>query len=180
MGQYYKFIILAENNEILLVIIPHDFGLGAKLMEHSYITNSQYDNKMMNTIEYLLSPYSNNYHKSRCVMTGDYADNEKNTDQNLYTMSKYCIPFQQGYVNININYIVNHTKKLYVNNINNNNNNIIHPLPLLICEGNGRGGGDYNGTDYNLVGTWARDVISMEFDKPDNYTELICEFKEEY
>jgi hypothetical protein len=39
MGQYYKFIILSDtkkNNKevILLVINPHDFMEGAKLMEH--------------------------------------------------------------------------------------------------------------------------------------------------
>jgi hypothetical protein len=54
----------------------------------------------------------------------------------------------------------------------------IHPLPLLICEGNGRGGGDYDGSNYDLCGTWARDVISMEETIPDNYIELICDFYE--
>jgi hypothetical protein len=37
----------------------------------------------------------------------------------------------------------------------------IHPLPLLTCEGNGRGGGDYRG-ESDLVGRWSRDLISVE------------------
>lgn len=35
----------------------------------------------------------------------------------------------------------------------------VHPLPLLTCEGNGRGGGDYWGSNQRYVGTWARDFI---------------------
>ncbi len=50
MGQYYKFIILGEqkhNNKeiIILVINPHQYGNGAKLMEHSYINNNMMDIK---------------------------------------------------------------------------------------------------------------------------------------
>ena len=35
----------------------------------------------------------------------------------------------------------------------------VHPLPLLTCEGNGRGGGDYHGSNQRFVGLWARDFI---------------------
>ena len=35
---------------------------------------------------------------------------------------------------------------------------IIHPLPLLTCVGNGRGGGDYRGDD-DRIGEWFRDKI---------------------
>ena len=38
--------------------------------------------------------------------------------------------------------------------------------------GNGRGGGDYYGENEELVGTWARDVISIEKDKPNGYDEF--------
>jgi hypothetical protein len=37
----------------------------------------------------------------------------------------------------------------------------INPLPLLTCEGNGRGGGDYSGLDEQYIGTWARDFIKI-------------------
>jgi len=42
----------------------------------------------------------------------------------------------------------------------------IHPLSLLTCSGNGRGGGDYRGGDEN-VGTWAGEEISMEYEVPE-------------
>jgi hypothetical protein len=37
----------------------------------------------------------------------------------------------------------------------------LHPLPLLTVEGNGRGGGDLHDAP-PIVGSWARDVISVE------------------
>ena len=72
-------------------------------------------------------------------------------------------------------YIVNHSKKLFVDKEKLTSN--IHPLPLLTCEGNGRGGGDYGGSS-ELVGSWARDVISVERLAPasSDFTELVCEF----
>ena len=61
----------------------------------------------------------------------------------------------------------------------------IHPLPLLTSEGNGMGGGDFRGDDENeIVGSWARDVISVEKDSPlvnngmMDYTEFIFDLKE--
>ena len=173
MGQYYKFIILSETNEIILVLNPHDFYEGAKLMENAWLNSL-----IANTIEFLLSPYYLQYYKSRCVMAGDYADNEYGTDENLYTMTRNCPSFQQAYKNVNVNFIVNHTQKLYVDKTKLKNK--IHPLLLLIAEGNGKGSGDYRGPDSNdLVGSWSRDVISMELNKPDCYQELVCDFDDD-
>jgi hypothetical protein len=53
----------------------------------------------------------------------------------------------------------------------------IHPLPLLTCEGNGRGGGDFRG-EHDLIGSWARDVISVEAVKPLNYKEVVFDLVE--
>jgi hypothetical protein len=53
----------------------------------------------------------------------------------------------------------------------NENGDQLHPLPILTCEGNGRGGGDYFG-NYAYVGAWARDLISLEAIAPEGYTEL--------
>jgi hypothetical protein len=39
----------------------------------------------------------------------------------------------------------------------------------LVAEGNGRGGGDYNGINKDKVGMWSRDVLSIEKEIPDNY-----------
>lgn len=38
----------------------------------------------------------------------------------------------------------------------------LHPLSLLTALGNGFGGGDYHGTNEELVGSWCLDTISFE------------------
>jgi hypothetical protein len=57
----------------------------------------------------------------------------------------------------------------------------IHPLPLLIAEGNGRGCGDYNSQKYpdlDKVGIWARNLIRVSDEKPaKGYKELKVNFK---
>ncbi len=175
MGQYYKFIILADekrNNRevILLVINPHNFGEGAKLMEHSYNNTN-----MINTVEVLISKYGN-FYKSRIVWAGDYAQEEDNSDKNLYYLADNYSSYSSYFKNMDFKYIVNHTKKLYIDKTKIRND--IHPLPLLISEGNGNGGGDYSGNNKELCGTWSRNVISMEYDIPDDYQELICDFND--
>ena len=55
----------------------------------------------------------------------------------------------------------------------------IHPLPLLTCEGNGRGGGDYKSeVNESLIGLWSRDSISIEKEIPKGYKELEVDFRE--
>ena len=174
MGQYYKFIILSDdkkndNEVIILVLKPHDFNHGAKLMEHSYINT-----EIMNTVEFLIGP-KEKFYKSRIVWAGDYADEEPDQSKNLYKIADNYETFKNYYKKEIYNYIVNHSKKLYIDKKKLKNS--IHPLPLLISEGNGKGGGDYNGNNYELCGSWARDVISMEEVIPDNYNELICDFE---
>ena len=48
----------------------------------------------------------------------------------------------------------------------------IHPLPLLTVEGNGRGGGDL-GQPPSWVGSWSRDVISVEEGVPEGFEQLL-------
>lgn len=54
----------------------------------------------------------------------------------------------------------------------------IHPLPLLTVEGNGRGGGDFredregNQGNFKLIGSWARDRISLSKTLPKGFTKL--------
>jgi hypothetical protein len=69
----------------------------------------------------------------------------------------------------NYRFVVNHTKRQFVdkNSVKEHENGYrIHPLPFLTVEGNGRGGGDYFGSS-ELIGSWARDVISVEQFAPD-------------
>ena len=81
-------------------------------------------------------------------------------------------------------YIVNHDKKEFVDKNKckaDSDGWKIHPLPLLTCEGNGRGGGDFRGDERGLVGRWARNVISVERSKrliPKDYTEIVFDLVE--
>lgn len=61
----------------------------------------------------------------------------------------------------------------------NNNDWILHPLPLLTAVGNGLGGGDYYGINKDQVGGWAWCTISVEDDIPVGYEELEYIFRED-
>lgn len=185
MGQYYRGAILDLNsfkkNEINVVkaFCCYSHCNGAKLMEHSYVGNwyvKEYEKAL--ATEFFGMPF---------VWVGDYADvkfdtevylsadsyiNEKTKEKTEYdTLPTY-------------NYIVNLDKKLFVRIPENNkdkNKLIIHPLPLLCCSGNKRGGGDYYGTNEQLVGSWAYDRIGVTNELPKDITEeLIVTFEEKY
>ena len=184
MGQYYTPIILGDfahlritkSEFIRLWLSSFFYSNGLKLMEHSYINN-----KFVSAFEYLISP-DGIFHMSRVVWAGDYADNEPDSELNLNQMaSEIDRKMEKTDKTHDVScyrYIVNHTKKIYVDKSALTTN--IHPLPLLISEGNGRGGGDYSGQNKELCGTWARDMISVErtIDHLE-YTELKCEFANE-
>ena len=166
MGQYYLTVILAEKSDkeyVRTYLDPGMYNNGVKLVEHSYVNNN-----FMTIIENLIGP-NGMFYRSRLVWAGDYADNEPNSEKNLHTMCDGKDPFVYRGPVVSYPYIVNHTKKVYIKKTGD-----LHPLPLLTAEGNGRGGGDYHGSN-TMVGTWARDVISMENEAPD-YTLIECEF----
>lgn len=174
MGQYYKIIILADNKYTKEVIrawmCPQSCNCGAKLMEHSYKKS-----KIVQVLEYLISPIGM-FYKSRIVWAGDYAPPEKNEEENLYqiTENKENLELSiEPSTNNTFRYVVNHSKQLYVDK---EKTSRTHPLPLLVAEGNGQGGGDYEGNDEELCGTWSRDIISVEETIPENFEEFICNF----
>ena len=179
MGQYFKPCILKKDKKTVLKwVYSHSYGWnGLKLMEHSYINND-----FVKAFETLIT--NNPQH---VVWGGDYADNDIGTEKegtNTYTRCtekkqvKPFVPTETG------RYIVNHTKQLYIDKTKAPLAVVgwggrIHPLPLLTAEGNLRGGGgDYTGkSGAKLVGTWARDLISVESEKPKWFKELIAKFK---
>lgn len=166
MGQYYLTVILAEKSDkeyIRTYLDASMYDNGVKLVEHSYIGNN-----FMNVVENLIGP-NGMFYRSRLVWAGDYADNEPDSDKNLHNMCEGKDPFEYRGPLVSYPYIVNHTKKVYIEK-----KDRFHPLSLLTAEGNGRGGGDYHGSN-TMVGTWARDVISMENEAPD-YTLIECVF----
>lgn len=205
MGQYYKTIILSdsvpekEKQEIIrLALSGYEYHNGSKLMEHSWLNNP-----FVAIIEWLISP-KGMFYKSRLVWAGDYANTESNVDQNLYHIAatyhkQNTYPHMKLPNDFNTNtyrYIVNYTKCEYVDkervkadsklnaktdsnrDYNKDNECVVHPLPLLVAEGNGYNSGDYHGHNKDLCGIWARDVISVETDVPDGFTERVCDFRE--
>jgi hypothetical protein len=192
MGQYYKPVLLNEaKNKPLAWVYSHDIkykfersdgktfmmGNGLKLMEHSWVAN-----KFVQTIEALLTA-GNPWYMQPIVWAGDYADGENGEDSdNIFSMCEDELKATKKKLRLpkKFIYVVNHTKKQYVDKtkVPDSDGWKIHPLPLLTCEGNGRGGGDFRG-ESELVGSWARDVISIESRIPAGYTELIFDLKED-
>jgi hypothetical protein len=177
MGQYYMPVILADNKKtVKKFIYSHNYGNGLKLMEHSYIGNN-----FVSAFETLIQ---NN--PQRVVWAGDYADECKQRKTNLYSRCKDDLKVIPNELNDDTySFIINHSKKMFVDK-----NKVtemsadwadgmkIHPLPLLTCEGNGRGGGDFSGDEKGIVGTWARDVIEVSNKKPEGFDELIFDLDE--
>ena len=165
MGQGYIAAILSDDGKIIRTYVhPHAYNNGYKLIEHSYIGNN-----FMEAVESLICP-TGMFYKSRLVWAGDYADVEPGAGgKNLYELVEgrpesmpqvepniYGKPGMSDYL-----YVVNHTKQEYMFKGQN-----LHCLSIMTTESNGRGGGDYDGPGMELVGTWARDVISVEKEAP--------------
>ena len=195
MGQYFHPIILKEKEnseqaeQVIAWMYSHNYGNGLKLMEHSWLKND-----FVNTFESLLAPNAE-YYKSRVIWAGDYAEDEENItlkddEGKEYNPNLYSLCNDENEITPNLikvdnatyyRYILNHTKNEYVDKdkIVVVDGRQVHPLPLLTSEGNQSGGGDYYGKDEkNLVGSWARDVISVQTTIPNGFNELIVKFAE--
>jgi hypothetical protein len=75
---------------------------------------------------------------------------------------------------LNLKYLINYDKQEYVDKSKvpaDKDGWRIHPLPLLTCEGNDRGGGDFyvdeekEQGNVDLIGSWARNKIGVAFKK---------------
>ena len=181
MGQYYNPSILKKNwkqakNPVEASLKCYDYDNGAKLMEHSYIGN-----RFVNAVEHLLA---NRYKGYPFVWIGDYADNVETktgehciySDANNYIYedrqhgSEQTKKYKELKASIpdevrHYKYLVNYTKKQYCI-IPEKKDGVwqVHPLPLLTCSGNGRGGGDYY-IENERVGIWAFDRIGITDDE---------------
>lgn len=184
MGQYYKAIILKEgkrSEQIKCFAESWSLNSGSKLMEHSWIGN-----EFVGAIEKYL--YRN---PQRLVWAGDYADEKMGCKVNRYSATdgkestiKDCEGFEELVEGC---YVINHTKNQYYLRPKDEDENgewQINPLPLLTCEGNGRGCGDYHGTEMDAVGSWRGDVIEYREELSDyekkNYIDIKPSFKEEW
>ena len=190
MGQYYKAVFLNAKEKPTAHVSSYDFGSGAKLMEHSWRPNH-----FVRFVEKILI-----HNPIRLVWSGDYADEEVNEKENLYSLSenspkmteevpqdssKWDYKFKT-IAPLRYKYILNMDKKEFVNKdkMPNNDDWVVHPLPLLTSEGNGRGGGDYrhdHGAEY--IGAWARNrimVVSKKTDIPKDFKEIKPGFQQAF
>lgn len=195
MGQYYKPVVLAPKKDGILEMViawvySHEVknrykghngkyftsGNGLKLMEHSWLGN-----KFVKCFESLIKD-----NPQRIVWGGDYAESEKEMNAqgekvNLYNLCEDGNKVLPKPAKGENRYIINHTKETFVDKrkVPANDGWRIHPLSLLTCEGNGQGGGDYFAKDeHGIIGSWARDVISVSNKKPKGFTELTFDLME--
>ena len=180
MGQYYHSAILGKNKKTVLSwVYSHSFGSGLKLMEHSWAKNP------------FVRAFENLIHKNpqHVVWGGDYAEQCKGRKSNVYDRCKESLEVkpETTLTDKDTRFVINHTKKMYVDKTivpKDNDGWQIHPLPLLTCEGNGMGGGDFRINretqqgNVSLIGTWARDLISVDSEKPNGYNELVFDLVE--
>jgi hypothetical protein len=172
MGQYYKAVVLKDNKKTIEKFVTSwSYSNGSKLMEHSWVKN-----QFVKSFESLIH---NN--PKRVVWAGDYADECKGLKTNVYNRCNDKLEVKPNELNISDSrFVINHSKKMFVDKtkVLDNDGWQIHPLPLLTCEGNGRGGGDFRG-ESDLVGSWARDLISVSKDLPNGYKELVFDLIED-
>jgi hypothetical protein len=180
MGQYFKPGVI-ELNEC---VCSHDFDNGLKLMEHSWIGNN-----FVNVVEKLIAKDGAWFGKP-LTWGGDYAE-EGDVNPDTYGFNKIVPEVTEKHY---FRFLINETKKSFVDldkvpitdtwvnpdDATDTYDYRIHPLPLLTCNSNGRGGGDFHGDDANdLIGSWAGEVITVSDDQPSNeYTELIFDLVE--
>ncbi len=201
MGQYYRPItqrnktIKVYNRNVVYNGTP-EYTL-AKIMEHSWWKNDAV-NAVCKDIYQHKTP-------TRLIWMGDYADTFLESfnfpdwnglkQEQLLELMKKTWNCEGDNVNppefsLDGKYIVNHTKKCYLDcNEYYENSKMyyyddiwcIHPLPILTCIGNGQGGGDYtcptDDSSFEYVGTWAWDKLTIEDTAPD-YLKINIRFKE--
>ena len=198
MGQYYRGAILnEEKNEVIKALCCYAHNNGAKLMEHSWIGNhyvKAYEHLLATTFKnkpfVWIGDYADNanIHDLACKFTDDRAkekyfnlhkctsDHERYLDKEYYD----SIPYNKLKY---YKYLLNYDTKQFVKLPKINKNKwVIHPVPLLCADGNGRGGGDYHDNghcDYDKVGIWAYNHIGVSNTLPADFIELKCNFNEE-
>ena len=194
MGQYYTPTLI--NKDGVETFYSHQYHNGLKLMEHSYIGNF--------FVQAVVTRLLNN--PSILFWMGDYAELEDISkeaaktalfDYNVSIGKQFMSDVQNNKFDKEViperdfshpNYIINHTTREYLCLDDYTNGHgfapeeddwVVHPLPLLTAVGNGRGGGDYwNEHNKDKVGSWAGNLIETSYDKPEGYSEVFIDFRE--
>lgn len=194
MGQYYRPCLLNKNykkNKQKVVDQALDcyfYDNGAKLMEHSWVSNCFVAAAMLMLLNNKENPF---------VWCGDYADPIKGredgkTAYDFAVANDFDTECSEALGKVEWEdaktmdwYILNHSKKEWVKVPKYNNREWrVHPLPLLTADGCFKGCGDYykNNPDADKVGIWAYDVIEVvktKKDVPKYYAKLEVHFKED-
>jgi hypothetical protein len=184
MGQYYKVAFKREGDRTATVNDRKYKGsdyVFAKLLEHGYL-----ENKFCKAVAAMLAKG-----KTRLAWVGDYSEDDelrKITTEDLnYDMvwgdrdNFHEFPLSRfGYKG---KYLVNWTKGVYISfdlwkKHYEKDEWPLCPFAILTAIGNGRGGGDYDGTEMDRVGEWAWDEISIEKKPPVGFKLLDFCFKE--
>ena len=194
MGQFFR--VVNVKSKAWVSLAPNE-----KMLEHCY-----QDNDGVLIVDKLLRK-DGLWWKQPVVWAGFYADDEsdlflpdedsedKNATKpaNLYDYAdRHGLQLSSSPQSNNTTpcrYVLNHDKKQFVDIFTlpvDKWGHKVHPLCLLTAEGNGRGGGDYKRkssnfhelcADFHLVGSWARDPISVQDEEPDSdFEELKVQF----
>jgi hypothetical protein len=181
-------------NPVAASLKCYDYGNGAKLMEHSYIGNNlvrSIEYLLANQFKGHAFVWCGDYADEVETRTGkhgifcdagrfiyeDYDSSTNDREAKRYLALMKSIPampeWKEGevwnpYETIPYyKYLINYSKKQYCTiPVNDNSKYQVHPLPLLTCSGNGRGGGDYRLED-ERVGSWAFDKIGISNNSAD-------------
>jgi hypothetical protein len=166
MGAYFKAVLLkADRTTIDKFSVSWDYNDGAKLKEHSYIGK-----EFVSAFESMLFQK-----KQRVVWACDNAPNCKLRRTKVYhrcTDDKLVKP-TVSIREIHRRFIINHTKKIYIDKSKlkpNPQGLTIHPLPLLTAEAQGIV--ENYGIQDDKIGTWARNVIEVNYEAPKGYKEV--------
>lgn len=189
MGQYYHPTLLIDGNtgKRAECFHPLSTGNGSKLMEHSWIGN-----RFVNGVVDRIRELTRHGAEVRLVWMGDYAYDMDDMDDR--THREAYVAAWGDYIGVNTPVTPQSCyQDMYVHNLDRNvyvripgtepgsgsdRTWVPHPLPLLTAMGNGLGGGDYEGTDMDRVGSWAYDRIAVLDRAPAGAEELEVSFKE--
>ena len=197
MGQYYKPLILRQKGKRTYSegFYSHYYDHnGLKLTEHSWCGNHFTETVLAQLFNkpgrlYWMGDYTdkedfedvNLWNKLKKIYKKFQAEIDWNTSYDApdrYIKNTYTCPEM---VTSRVGrFILNHDKKVYIDMekyekeaIKNEWTEVpLHPVPLLTCTGNGRGGGDYYGPGSEECGTWAGDLIETQDVRPNGYTDV--------
>lgn len=192
MGQYFLPIVLGPDpcspdgkhaqEFVRAWCDPIEYGAGLNIYEQA-----DFHCGLVDAVEAMLS-YQGPFWRSRFAWVGDYADPEYYSvdhEHRLIPVTLYDIAQQQGHKKVPpapllaaegaklVKYIVNNTKSLAA--LAAPDHTCLRPLPLLTAVGLRE---EAPLTNSGLIGSWARDVISVETFVPRGYTLIDATFKD--